>query len=202
MYLIAGLGNPEARYASTRHNVGFEAAQCFRELSGCGLARIKFHAEISQGKIGAEPCLVARPLTYMNQSGLAIREIAAFYKIPNDHIIILCDDVSIPFGHLRLRSGGSAGGHNGLKSIIAQLGAQEFPRVRIGVGEKPEGWDLADYVLCVMSREQQKEMGRTAAQAAQAAACIITDGMSTAMNRFNTPKSKAPAKETQNAEQS
>lgn len=195
MYLIAGLGNPEARYAATRHNVGFEAAQCLRDQMGFGLAKIRFHAEISQGKIGEEPCLVARPLTYMNNSGLAIREIAAFYKIPADHIIILCDDVSLPFGHLRLRSGGSAGGHNGLKSIIAQLGSQDFPRVRIGVGEKPQGWDLADYVLCIMSREQQSEMGKTVAEAAKAAACIVTDGMSAAMNRFNTPKVRTASKD-------
>ena len=183
MYLIAGLGNPETKYAATRHNVGFEAAECLKSELNCGMAKIKFHAEIAQGKLGDEQVLVARPLTYMNNSGQAIREIANFYKITPDHIIILCDDVSIPFGHLRLRANGSA-----------QLGSQDFARVKIGVGEKPQGWDLADYVLCRMSSEEQKEMGETVARAAKAAICIIKNGMAVAMNRYNTPKAK-PVKE-------
>ncbi|MBQ7915280.1 MAG: aminoacyl-tRNA hydrolase [Firmicutes bacterium] len=194
MYLIAGLGNPEAKYAATRQNVGVEAAECLKGELNCGMTKIKFHAEIAQGKLGDEQVLVARPLTYMNNSGQAIREIANFYKITPDHIIVMCDDVSIPFGHLRLRANGSAGGHNGLKSIIAQLGSQDFARVKIGVGEKPQGWDLADYVLCRMSSEEQKEMAETVARAAKAALCIIKNGMGVAMNRYNTPKAK-PVKE-------
>lgn len=190
MYLIVGLGNPEERYAGTRHNVGFEAAECLRSLCRCALPRLRFHSEISQGKIGAESCLVAKPLTYMNRSGLAVREIAAFYKIEPSRIIVLCDDVSIPFGHLRLRAGGSAGGHNGLKNIIEQLGSTDFPRIRIGVGEKPAGWDLADYVLCRMTPREQEEMGETVARAAQAALCVAEEGMQKAMNRFNTPRKK------------
>ena len=165
MYLIVGLGNPEERYAGTRHNVGFEAAECLRSLCRCALPRLRFHSEISQGKIDAESCLVAKPLTYMNRSGLAVREIAAFYKIEPSRIIVLCDDVSIPFGHLRLRAGGSAGGHNGLKNIIEQLGSTDFPRIRIGVGE-------------------------TVAREAQAALCMAEEGMQKAMNRFNTPRKK------------
>lgn len=190
MYLIAGLGNPENKYAGTRHNVGFEAAECLRSLTHCTLPRLRFHSEISQGKVGTEACLVVKPLTYMNRSGQAIREIAAFYKIEPSHVIILCDDVSIPFGHLRLRSGGSAGGHNGLRNIIEQLGSADFPRIRIGVGEKPEGWDLADYVLCHMSAQEQKEMGEVVARAAEAAVCVVQEGMQRAMNRFNTPRKK------------
>ncbi len=190
MYLIAGLGNPEGKYAATRHNVGFEAAECLRKKLGCGLPRIRFHADIAQGKVGTENVLVVRPLTYMNLSGTAIREIADFYKIAPDHVIVMCDDVSIPFGHLRLRPNGSAGGHNGLKNIIEQLGSQNFMRIRIGVGEKPAGWDLADYVLCRMSAEEQQQIGETAAQAAEAAVCIIEQGLGKAMNRFNTPRVK------------
>lgn len=190
MYLLVGLGNPEQKYERTRHNVGFDAVEYAREKIGASLPRIRFHAEISQGKIGEEQILFARPLTYMNLSGVAVGEIVNFYKIPVNHVIVFCDDVAIPFGNLRLRPNGSAGGHNGLKNIIEHLGSDQFLRVRIGVGEKPAGWDLADHVLARMSDEEMVQISKTEKDAALAAEWIIKNGFDKAMNRFNTPKKK------------
>ncbi len=186
MYLIAGLGNPDLKYAATRHNVGFEAAVRVREKEGFPSEHGKFQAMISLGRIGSEPVALIRPMTYMNLSGRAVRQVADFYKIPPENIIIIYDDVSLPFGTLRIRKGGSAGGHNGMKSIIAELGTQDFPRVRIGVGEKPAGWDLADYVLSHFTREEIEEIRKTIDLAADAAVSIVASGIDRAMNTYNT----------------
>lgn len=188
MYLIAGLGNPDLKYAATRHNVGFEAAVRMHDTLKFTPERAKFQALISQGNIGGEPCILCRPMTYMNLSGVAIQAVAHFYKISPEHIIVMYDDVALPFGQLRLRKGGSAGGHNGMKNIISHLGTQEFPRVRIGVGAKPEGWDLADYVLSQFTPEEVPVIRDTIALAAEAAETIITKGMDRAMNLYNTKK--------------
>ena len=182
MYLIAGLGNPEAKYAATRHNVGFEAAELLKQELGGGLARIRFHAEITRCEYGGETVLVVRPLTYMNESGVAIGEIADFYKIGPENVIVICDDVNLPFGHLRIRPKGSAGGHNGLKNIIAHLGTEDFARVRIGVGGKPDEWDMKDYVLAKMTPEECETIAETALRAARASLCIVKNGTETAMN--------------------
>lgn len=195
MYLIAGLGNPERKYANTRHNVGFDAAESLRREIGAGLSRVRFHAEISRGEIGGEPVIIARPLTYMNLSGNAIAEITSFYRIEPEHVIIFCDDVNLPLGHLRIRKAGSAGGHNGLKNIIERLGSDQFGRVRIGVGEKPEGWDLADHVLAHMNAEEQAVIAEAEKNAAKAAIVYITKGLNEAMNRYNTPRPPRPKKE-------
>lgn len=189
MILIAGLGNPDLKYAATRHNVGFEAVACLLEAYHIKGEKKKFHALLAQGDIEGIPCLFCRPQTYMNNSGVAVREIMDFYKISVSDLIVIYDDISIPLGALRLRGGGSAGGHNGMKSIIAHVGSQDFPRVRIGVGEKPPGWDLADYVLSNFSKDEIPVIGETIRQAAQAAACIVSQGLDRAMNRFNL---KAP----------
>ena len=186
MYLIAGLGNPDLKYAATRHNVGFEAAVRVRETEGFPSEHGNFQAMISLGRIGSEPVALIRPMTYMNLSGRAVRQVADFYKIPPENIIIIYDDVSLPFGTLRIRKGGSAGGHNGMKSIIAELGTQDFPRVRIGVGEKPAGWDLADYVLSHFTREEIEEIQKTIDLAADAAVSIVASGIDRAMNTYNT----------------
>ncbi len=188
MYLIAGLGNPDLKYAATRHNVGFEAVIRMHDELKFTPERAKFQAMISQGNIGGEPCILCRPMTYMNNSGIAIQAVANFYKIPADHVIVIYDDVSLPFGQLRLRKGGSAGGHNGMKSIISHLGTQDFPRVRIGVGEKPQGWDLADYVLAKFTAEEVVGIRETIAEAADAAEAIVSKGMDKAMNLYNTKK--------------
>ena len=185
MYMIVGLGNPETKYASTRHNVGFEAAARLRDQYIPGSEKKKFQSMVIQGTIGGEPCLVMRPQTYMNNSGIAVREAASFYKISPDHIIVIYDDIALPLGALRLRKGGSAGGHNGIKSIISHLGTQDFPRVRIGVGGKPEGWDLADYVLGSFSKEEVPVIREAIDLAADAAAAILKNGMDKAMNEYN-----------------
>lgn len=191
MFLIAGLGNPEVKYAATRHNVGFEAAMFLHERLGFSSERNKFQALISQGKIGGESVILCRPLTYMNRSGIAIRAASDFYGIEPDNIIVIYDDVALPFGHLRLRKGGSAGGHNGMKNIIEHLGTQDFPRVRIGVGEKPAGWDLADYVLAKFTKEEIPIIRDTVNLASEAAESIVRDGIDKAMNLYNTKKATA-----------
>lgn len=191
MFLIAGLGNPEVKYAATRHNVGFEAAMFLHERLGFSSERNKFQALISQGKIGGESVVLCRPLTYMNRSGIAIRAASDFYGIEPDNIIVIYDDVALPFGHLRLRKGGSAGGHNGMKNIIEHLGTQDFPRVRIGVGEKPAGWDLADYVLAKFTKEEIPIIRDTVNLASEAAESIVRDGIDKAMNLYNTKKATA-----------
>lgn len=186
MKLIAGLGNPEAKYAATRHNVGFEAAELLRQKEGFRMGLLRFHAVISQGTIGGEKVLIARPQTYMNRSGIAIREIAKFYKIAPEDILIIYDDTALPFGQLRVRADGSAGGHNGMKSIIENLGTDKFPRIRIGIGEKPEGWDLADYVLAKFTAEELVTVKEACGKAAEAAECWVKDGINRAMNTYNT----------------
>lgn len=185
MYLIAGLGNPELRYAATRHNVGFEAAARLSERYAQGREKRKFQSLMVQGSIEGEPCIILRPQTYMNNSGIAVREAAAFYKIPAERILVIYDDIALPLGALRLRKGGSAGGHNGIKSIIAHLGTQDFPRIRIGVGGKPDGWDLADYVLGAFTKEEQPVILETLDLAVKAAAAVLVKGMDKAMNEYN-----------------
>ncbi|MCF0134983.1 MAG: aminoacyl-tRNA hydrolase, partial [Lachnospiraceae bacterium] len=150
--------------------------------------RVKFQAQIAKGVIGGEDVVLVRPLTYMNLSGNAIRAVMDFYKIAPENVIIIYDDIDTPFGNLRIRESGSAGGHNGMKSIVQQMGTQDFPRVRIGVGAKPEGWDLADYVLSKFSSEEKPVIAETEERAAMAAAAIIEKGLSKAMNLYNSKK--------------
>ncbi len=188
MYLIAGLGNPELQYAATRHNVGFEAAVTLHDQYHFSSERAKFDALISRGELGGHECLLCRPMTYMNRSGIAVAAAARFYKIPAEQIIVIYDDVALPLGHLRLRAGGSAGGHNGMKSIIEHLGTQAFPRVRIGVGEKPPGWDLARYVLARFTEEEMPVITQAIEAAAKASAAIVSEGMDKAMNLYNSKR--------------
>ncbi|MBO6158756.1 MAG: aminoacyl-tRNA hydrolase [Firmicutes bacterium] len=189
MYLIAGLGNPDLKYAATRHNVGFEAAARLRDMKSFSTEHLKFHAMCSQGIIGSEKVLLIRPMTYMNLSGRAVREAMDFYKIEPDHLIVVYDDVDLPFGALRVRSKGSAGGHNGMKNIIQEIGSDAFARVRIGVGAKPDGWDLADYVLSHFTKEEIEIIRPVIESAAEACCLIVTDGAGKAMNVYNTRKS-------------
>lgn len=185
MYIVAGLGNPDKKYEKTRHNVGFMTARKIKKQFGLDRSRRKFQAKTNQGKIAGEEVLLLRPQTYMNNSGLAVREAAVFYKVPADHIIIIYDDIALPLGQLRLRKSGSAGGHNGIKSIISHLGTQDFPRIRIGVGSNKGEGDLVDYVLGVFSKEEQKTIDEATDRAAEAVQCILEEGMEKAMNRFN-----------------
>ena len=185
MYLIAGLGNPTREYEKTRHNVGFEAIDILADKAGTTVTEKKHKALYGKGYIGGQKVILAKPQTYMNLSGESIREIADFYKIEPENIIILCDDINLSEGQLRIRLKGSAGGHNGLKNIISHLGTQEFPRIRIGVGEKPRGMDLADYVLGRFPKEQQAVMEEAYRDAADAACMMIEDGADAAMNHYN-----------------
>ena len=185
MYLIAGLGNPEKKYDGTRHNAGFAAADRLSKRLGISLSERKFNAVFGKGSFQGEQVLLLKPLTYMNRSGEAVRAAADYYRIPPEQVIVLYDDINFPCGRLRVRPQGSAGGHNGIKSIIAQLGTENFPRVRIGVGGLSEREDLVSHVLGHFSREDAAVMERAYDAAAEAACCIVTEGCEKAMNRFN-----------------
>ena len=158
MYLIAGLGNPSRTYEGTRHNIGFTMIDAIGNKFGIDVTTKKHKALVGRGIIDGMRVILAKPQTYMNLSGESIREIADFYKIEPENIIIIYDDISLDVGQLRIRKKGSAGGHNGIKNIIAHLGTQEFPRIKVGIGNKPEGWDLADYVLSKYSKAEQEAL--------------------------------------------
>lgn len=186
MYLIAGLGNPTRDYAGTRHNIGYDTITRLCDDYRISLDIKKHKGLCGKGVIEGEKVLLVQPLTYMNLSGDCIKEAAEYYKIDTKHIIIIYDDISLPVGKLRVRAKGSAGGHNGMKSIIARLGTEEFARVRIGVGEKPSGWDLADYVLGRFGKDELPVMREAVGNAAMACSLIMKEGIETAMNRCNS----------------
>lgn len=185
MYIIAGLGNPTSKYAGTRHNAGFDALDCIADKYGIAVDTKKHKALIGKGVIAGQKVILAKPQTFMNLSGESIRAIADYYKAKPADIIVIYDDISLEPGQLRIRPKGSAGGHNGMKSIIAHLGTQEFWRIRIGVGEKPAHRDLADYVLGRFSVGERELMEEAFDEAAEAAAVMMTDGVDAAMNHFN-----------------
>lgn len=185
-YLIVGLGNPGSKYDGSRHNVGFAALDILAEKLHVKVDRVKFQGLMAQGTYGDTKVILLKPTTYMNLSGQSVSAAARFYKIPAEHIIILSDDISLDPGRLRIRKNGSAGGHNGLKSIISSLGSQEFPRVKIGVGAKPHpDYDLADWVLGTFPKEQRKLMEETYEKAAEAALLLMEKGPEAAANRYN-----------------
>ncbi|MBO5743058.1 MAG: aminoacyl-tRNA hydrolase [Clostridia bacterium] len=186
MFLVAGLGNPEKKYDNTRHNIGFEAIKLFSANNNITLNKNKFKAIIGEGYVGSEKVIIALPQTYMNLSGESIGEIAFFYKIPNENIIIAHDDISMDIGRIRIREKGSAGGHNGLKSIISHLGSDVFCRIKIGVGApKHEDYDLADFVLGSFTKDEQKILEPVLKDVSSAIECIIKDSASKAMNKYN-----------------
>ncbi len=187
-WIIACLGNPGAKYARTRHNAGFLAADVLERELDVKINKLKYKSLTAVCTIGTESVLLMKPQTYMNLSGEAIGEAARFYKIDPVHIIVLSDEMHIPAGKLRIRQKGSSGGHNGLKSVIAHLGTEEFPRIRIGVGEPgpvEAGDEVIDWVVGSVPREDMKRIEQAAERAAEAAVCYIRDGADTAMNRFN-----------------
>jgi len=183
--MIVGLGNPGTQYENTRHNAGFMVAKEIHDKYGFGPEKNQLNAMVSRGKIADEDCLLVRPQTYMNNSGEAAGPIAKFYKIQNEDIILIYDDVDLEFGKLRIRPNGSAGGHNGMKSIIAHLGTDIFPRVRVGVGAKPEGWDLADYVLSHLNADEMAVFQKTVESAVKATEEVIKNGVISAQNKFS-----------------
>ena len=184
-WLIVGLGNPGSKYEHTRHNMGFLTVDLLAEKLGVKLNKVKFKAAYNIVNFAGCKCLVMKPQTYMNLSGVAVREAAQFYKVPADHILVIYDDISLPVGKLRVRPSGSAGGHNGIKNIIAHLGTQDFPRVKIGVAAPGDADDMIDWVIGVPSQAERKILAQSFEKAIDAAECIIIDGCQKAMNGFN-----------------
>jgi PTH1 family peptidyl-tRNA hydrolase len=185
-WLVVFLGNPGPKYDCTRHNAGFMAGDALARKLGVGVSRLRFKALTAACEINGEKVLLMKPQTYMNLSGEAVGEAARFYKIPPEHVLVVSDEISLPLGKLRVRPKGSAGGHNGLKSIIASLGSDAFPRIRIGVGAPPHpDYDMADWVLSVFRNQDLEDMLAAAARAAEAVVCYISDGPERAMNRYN-----------------
>ena len=185
-WLVVGLGNPGEKYENTRHNVGFLTVDQLADRANVPVQKLKHRALTNTAEVGGVRVLLMKPVTYMNLSGEAVGEAARFYKIPPDHVLVISDDVSLPIGKLRVRRGGSGGGHIGLKSIIQHLGTDQFPRVKIGVGEKPHpDYDMADWVLSKFTGEDLKTITEAVKRAADAAACVVKDGPDKAMNRFN-----------------
>lgn len=189
MYIIVGLGNPGTQYAHTRHNAGFEAIDRLADEYRISIDNKKFQALCGSGYIEGQKVLLVKPQTYMNLSGESVRAACDFFKIdPEEELIVLYDDISLAPGQLRIRKKGSAGGHNGIKNIIQHLGTQVFQRVKIGVGEKPKEYDLADYVLGHFSKEEWAEMEDAFKRAAKAAATLTGGDVERVMNEYNTKK--------------
>ena len=185
-WLLVCLGNPGDKYENTRHNVGYMVADEVAERQRAPIQKLKFKALTNLLTISGEKVLVMKPITYMNLSGEAVRQAVDFYKVAPDHVLVVSDDTALPVGKLRIRKGGSAGGHNGLKNIIQHLGTDQFPRVRVGVGEKPHpDYDMADWVLGKFRGEDKKAIDAAVKRAADAIDCILSDGLDKSMNRFN-----------------
>ena len=189
MFIIAGLGNPDEKYQGTRHNVGFDVVDRLAEKYQIAVDTKKHRALIGKGVIEGQKVLLVKPQTYMNLSGESIRSIVEYYKIdPEEELLVIYDDISLEVGQLRIRRKGSAGGHNGIKNIIANLGSSVFPRIKVGVGEKPPKWDLADYELGHFSKEEQEQMEEGYEHAVCAVKEIVTGNIEAAMNEYNRKK--------------
>ena len=185
-WLIVGLGNPGQQYAKTRHNCGFRAIDLLAEKLGCKVDKLKFQGLYGQVIYNGSKLYLLKPQTYMNLSGRSVLQLSAYFNIPPQRIIVLFDDISLATGMLRVRANGSAGGHNGIKSIIQELGSQDFPRVKIGVGAKPNpDQDLADWVLSSFSASEEKLLETSLVRAGEAALCVLDKGVPDAANRYN-----------------
>ena len=188
-WLLVGLGNPEAIYARNRHNIGFRAIDSLGQKLNIKVDRAKFRGLYGQGTYQGQKIVLLKPMTFMNNSGLSVMDAARFYKLPPERIVVLFDDISLDVGRLRLRADGSAGGHNGLKSIIGCLNSQSFPRVKIGVGAKPHpDYDLASWVLSNFTPEEEKILEPTVSDAADAALLLIARGIAEAAGKYNGRK--------------
>ena len=189
MFVIVGLGNPGKKYENTRHNAGFIAIDALAEKYGISISEKKHKALCGTGVIEGNKVLLVKPQTYMNVSGESVRSVMDFYKIdPEEDMLVIYDDISLAPGNIRIRKKGSAGGHNGIKSIIAHTGTQNFMRIKVGVGEKPSGWDLADYVLGHFSDEDRTTIKDTMPDIIQAATLMVQGDVDKAMNNFNAKK--------------
>ena len=188
-WLVVFLGNPGLRYEGTRHNAGFMTADALARKKNISINRSRFQALTAACPIGDTTALLMKPQTYMNLSGEAVGQAARFYKIPADHVLVVSDDITLPIGAMRIRTKGSAGGHNGLKNIISVLGTEEFPRIRLGVGSPPHpDYDTVDWVLSVFRDRDAVDMAEAASRAADAVECFITQGPEKAMNLYSQKK--------------
>lgn len=188
MYIIAGLGNPGSKYENTRHNMGFKAIDVMASEFGIDVNRAKFKGLIGEGRIGSEKVILLKPQTYMNLSGQSVREIMNFYKIPEENLIVIYDDFDLPIGSIRVRKSGGPGTHNGMKSVVQELGSRKFPRVRVGIGSS-DGSTI-QFVIGKVGKDEQQILNEAAEAAASAAADIIRIGIENAMNIHNTRKSE------------
>ena len=185
LFVVVGLGNPGKSYTGTRHNVGFDAIDLLSHRNNIKINKIKFKSIYGEGFIEGEKVLLLKPQTYMNNSGMAVLDLYKFYKLPAQDIIVLADDIDIEFGTIRIRKKGSAGSHNGLKSIIYNLNNDDFCRVKIGIGKKKQGQDLADFVLSKFSKDERITIDKAIEEAALAVETILTYGIDKGMNEFN-----------------
>ena len=193
MYLIAGLGNPGRKYERTKHNVGFDVIDYVTDRHRIPFSGIQFQAECGKGIIAGQKVMLAEPLTYMNLSGEAVAALVNYYKLdPEEELIVIYDDISLDPGQIRVRKKGSAGGHNGIKNIIACLGTDKFKRILVGIGAKPDRWDLADYVLAPFTPENREKIEDAIKDAADALELILSGDMDEAMNRYNHKASREP----------
>ena len=186
MYLLVGLGNPGLQYAATRHNIGFEVVERFAYENNIKLNQNKHKAIIGTGIVKGKKVMLAQPQTYMNRSGESIRALMEFYKIELENLLVIYDDTSLDLGRIRIRKKGSAGGHNGIKNTILHLGTQEFPRVKVGVGEKPPGWNLADYVLARFNKDEMDSVIDLIKKSSDAVESFIDQGIEFVMNNYNS----------------
>lgn len=186
MYLIVGFGNPGKTYEGTRHNMGFDTIDYLIEEHQIPQSGVKFNAMYGKGIIGGEKVILMKPLSFMNLSGGPVQEAASYFKIdPETELIVIYDDIDLEPGQLRIRKQGSAGGHNGMKDIIQKLGTQKFTRIKVGVGAKPKGWDLADYVLGRFSANERKVVDESIKRAGKAVEIMLSQGVDAAMNEYN-----------------
>ncbi|MDD4843929.1 MAG: aminoacyl-tRNA hydrolase [Anaerotignum sp.] len=193
-FVIAGLGNPGPKYEGTKHNVGFDVVERLGRKYNIEINKFKHKALVGDGTIEGTRVLLVKPQTFMNLSGESIREIVNFYKIPQDHFVVIYDDTSLPVSGLRIREKGSHGGHNGIRNMIDQMGTDEFWRIKVGIGERPNGWDLADYVLAKFSQDDLPMLEQGLDKAVKAVELILSQGIMEAMNQTNQ-RPKPPKKE-------
>ncbi len=185
MKLIVGLGNPGRKFENTRHNLGYAVLAELAKRLGVGPPKLKFHGELADGELAGQKVLLLSPTTYMNRSGSSVREARNFYGLADEDVLVICDDLNLPLGKIRLRACGSSGGHKGLADIAENLGSEQFHRLRIGIGAPPEGWDAADFVLARFTTEELPEIERAVTRAADASADWVRYGIAYCMNRYN-----------------
>lgn len=191
MFIIAGLGNPKREYENTRHNIGFDVIDALAKKHGISVNETKWKGLIGKGIIAGQKVILVKPLTFMNLSGECIRQVADYFHVdPETELLVIADDISLDVGKIRIRKKGSAGGHNGLKNIILHMGTEGFPRIKMGVGEKPAGYDLADYVLGHFSKDERTQMDASIEDAIDSIELILADEIDVAMNKYNKKNTK------------